>query len=61
MFLGCSPVKVWILSRHGTRLPVADELKQLRELTDVSIYIIYVQVLNIIHECISKSQFVLIN
>lgn len=35
----CSPVKMWILSRHGTRLPEKYTMEKLKLLEDVSIYI----------------------
>lgn len=31
----CNPVKFWIVSRHGTRLPTAKAINYMRELTDV--------------------------
>lgn len=32
----CKPVKFWILSRHGTRLPEEDQIEILPDLEDVS-------------------------
>lgn len=36
-YSGCEPAKFWLLSRHGTRLPSASGIKNLRSLTDVSL------------------------
>lgn len=32
----CNPVKMWILSRHGTRLPDKATMKKLKSLEEVS-------------------------
>lgn len=31
----CNPVKIWILSRHGTRLPSVKDIKELKELSNL--------------------------
>lgn len=33
----CDPTKIWLFSRHGTRLPGANSIKSLRKLEDVSV------------------------
>lgn len=32
----CSPIKMWILSRHGTRLPQKNTMERLKSLENVS-------------------------
>lgn len=37
----CNPVKIWMQTRHGTRLPEANTMERLKSLEEVSLYLNY--------------------